>query len=260
MKDLGAAARWGILGGFAIWAFIALGTAIMWATHEAEGAGMWFAMYGLVPVLFGYGLIVVGVVIGMRALLLARGAQVLDRVLWVSGAGSALLLAVLIADAESQRRSSRHSLTTEEQLAALEVSLKALAVGRLDTHQVAEDPIFPTPPVILRTGPEWKTPQPTGRWLEEMIAEGILADTCDAQNLAGCQTAAGATFVSPHIPADLTDYVSVQMDVARAEGGCRIADSVATSTFRIRVIRSEFGWEVARVVTVGGGRRPCAGL
>lgn len=104
MEKLGATARWLILGGFAIWAFIALGTAIVWMTHEVEGAGMWFTMYGLVPLLFGYGLIAVGVVIGMRALLLAQGARILDRVLWVSGASSVLVLAVLIVDAETQRR------------------------------------------------------------------------------------------------------------------------------------------------------------
>lgn len=134
-------------------------------------------------------------------------------------------------------------------------------MGRLDADQVPEDPIFTTPPVILRTHPEWKIPQFTDRWVEQMVADGILAGTCDAQNLAGCKAAVGATFVSPYIPDELTDYVSVQMDVARSESGCRTAiDSVATSTFRLRVIHSEFGWEVARVVTVGGGRRSCAGL
>lgn len=130
MENPGAAARWLILGGFAIWAWIALAVAIMWPTQGVERAGMWFIMYGVVPVLVGYALVIVGVIIGVRTLLLARGARILDRVLWVSGAGSALVL----------------------------------------------------------------------------------------------------------------------------------ADFVATSAFRVRVIRGELGWEVARVITVGGGKRPCAGL
>lgn len=79
---------------------------------------------------------------------------------------------------------------------------KTLQVGRLDEHQVEGEPIFPTPPAILRTGPDaFFEPFPSVL-AARLIADGAAAGQCDADDLTGCGDLQGATvvFVREHEP------------------------------------------------------------
>ena len=259
MQALGRAARWFIIGGLVLFGLLGVAFLLTWASQGMEAAGMSLALRGFMLLLLAYGLLVLGTFVGVWPLFLARGTRVRDRLLWVSGAGPAIALTILLV---SERASVPPALDPDDQHAVLEASLHALEAGRLDTNQVAQDPIFPTPPVILRTRPAWRTLQPTSRWLARVVADDILAGTCDAPDLTGCSGVTGSSFVSPYRPSPLTEYVSIDVDVARpGQGGCQsAADSALTSTFRLRVVRNGVGWKVGRVVTVGGGWRSCADL
>lgn len=252
-------ARWLLLGGLAIFALLIAWVAFTWVTEDGETAGMALAVYGVPPLLLGYLLLLAGAILGVPGLLLARDASIGDRLVWLAGAGVVLALTSVFVAHEA---SAPPKLDTQDRQLVLEASLRTLAAGRLDTNQVAGDPVFPTPPVILRTAPGFRDSRVHGQWVQRMVAAGVLAGMCAAPDLTRCAGRAGATFVSVVDVSLLGDYVSVQLDVAApGEGGCQsVADSATVSAFRLRVVRNEPGWEVRRVVTVAWGRRGCRWL
>lgn len=230
-------------------------------TDGPEAAGMVLVVYGLLPAVMGCALLVVGVVVGVRHLLLDPTARRRDRILWVVGQTVAVAVA-LVPVAGVVSGPSAPSIDPDDESAILEASLIALGEGRLDVHQVPTEPVFPSPPVILRTHRAWNVWSPSAPWADRMVSEGVLAGTCAERDLAGCAPSADASFVSfGHAPTPLTGYVSMQVDLARAgANGCASeADSVDVTTFRLGVVRRRVGWEVAWVVTVTGGRRACIG-
>lgn len=255
-RDAGRAARWILVSGLGVFALLIAWVGITWVTQGSETAGMEFIVFGLPFLLVGFGFVVLGVVLGVRPLLLARDAAMLDRLLWLSGAGVILALAYLYV---TSRPSGVPTLDALDRQRVLEVSLQALEAERLDTNQMAGDPVFPTRPVVLRTAPPLRDPQVSEDWLSHMVAEGLLAASCDAPIIIGCAREAGGTFVSVVHVGWAIDYVSVQLDVVRLdEGGCgSAADSAMTSAFRLRVVPVHPDWEVSRVVTVGWGWKEC---
>lgn len=255
-RDAGRVARWLLISGLGVFGLLVAWVAMTWATQGSETAGMELIVFGMPPLLVGCGLLLLGAVLGAWPLLLAREASVLDRLLWLSGAGVTLTLVSLYA---TSRPSSGPTLDAVDRQRVLEVSLRALEAGRLDTNQMAGDPVFPTWPVLLRTAPPLRDPRVSQDWLDQMVARGLLAGSCDAPILNECARDGGSTFVSVVDASRVTDYVSVQLDVMRLdEGRCgSAADSAVTSTFRLRVVPAERGWEVSRVVTVGWGWKRC---
>lgn len=266
-RPSGVAPRWSIAGGLAIFVLLGAWTLLVRVTDGPEAAGMGLVIYGWAPGLVGYGLLVVGVALGVRTLLLPPDAAVGDRLLWILGEGVALLLTVLLVGVYADHRDSTvPAIGPDDQYAILGASLVALQDGRVDVNQVAFDPVFPEPPVMLRThrptGP-WTPWTPSPQVSDRMLADGIIAGICEARNVTECSPGPRSTFVTfAHSPSPLTGYVSVQLDVARPEPpGCRPdGNSADFTTFRIGVVRDRVGWEVGWIVTVGGGPTSCGDI